>query len=299
MSERAGVGDVVGPELSVIVPCYNARETLGAQLEALSRQTWTGSWEVIVADNGSTDDTRAIAERFEQRLRCLRVVDASGTPGAAYARNLGTAHARGSHLAFVDADDVVADGWLAAIGGALREHVFVASRFEEHELNDAETLEIRSCPQQDGLLTFKYAPFLPFASASGMGMRREVFEKLGGFDISFGAGEDIDLCWRAQLEGVPLRFVPEAVVRYRLRSDLAGVLRQTENYGYWTVPIYRKYRKHGMTRVPKRAGLLAWLRLLLRTPYVVKRRARMRWLKDLAYRWGLLKGSLHFRTFVL
>src|SRR5689334_1914994 len=80
-------------KLSVVIPCLNAAATLGVQLEALIGQSWPGGWEVIVADNGSTDGSREIVESYRGRLPDLKLVDASDRRGQAHARNLGAAAA--------------------------------------------------------------------------------------------------------------------------------------------------------------------------------------------------------------
>ena len=102
--------------ISLIIPCYNATDTIGAQLEAVARQQYRQLWEVIVSDNGSIDSSREVVERFKGQLPRLRIVDASDRHGAAHARNRGAAMASGDALVFVDADDEVAPGWLEAIG---------------------------------------------------------------------------------------------------------------------------------------------------------------------------------------
>ncbi|MEB3178485.1 MAG: glycosyltransferase, partial [Nostocaceae cyanobacterium] len=76
-------------KLSVILPCLNAANSIGAQIEALATQEYTDLWEIIVADNGSTDDTVAIVQEYQKRLDNLRIIDASARPGVAYARNVG------------------------------------------------------------------------------------------------------------------------------------------------------------------------------------------------------------------
>src|SRR5207244_3518041 len=90
--------------ISVIVPVYNAMPMLAEQLEALSKQTYRGPWELIIADNGSSDGSREIAEAWRSRIPSLRVVDASARRGPATARNVGVEAATGGLLAFCDAD---------------------------------------------------------------------------------------------------------------------------------------------------------------------------------------------------
>ncbi|MYR59535.1 glycosyltransferase, partial [Streptomyces sp. SID625] len=79
----------------------------------LGRQTYQGPWEVVVVDNGSVDGTPEVARAARAVLPALRIVDARDRAGESYARNRGIAEARGDLVAFCDADDVAAEGWLA------------------------------------------------------------------------------------------------------------------------------------------------------------------------------------------
>jgi cellulose synthase/poly-beta-1,6-N-acetylglucosamine synthase-like glycosyltransferase len=103
------------PEVSVIVPAHNAEATLGRTLDALRGQRGGVDFEVIVVDDGSTDRTGAIAE--DAGVRVLRTGTARG---AASARNAGVGEARGSLLAFTDADCQPADDWLSCGAKAAR-----------------------------------------------------------------------------------------------------------------------------------------------------------------------------------
>jgi glycosyltransferase involved in cell wall biosynthesis len=123
-------------KLSVIMPCLNGAATIAIQLEALAAQQWSEPWEVIIADNGSTDATFQIIEQYHDRLPGLRVVNASDKPGSAHARNVGVRAASADRLAFCDVDDMVEPGWVAAMGNALAEHDFVASIVALDKLND-------------------------------------------------------------------------------------------------------------------------------------------------------------------
>ena len=106
-------------KLSVIIPCFNVADTLAAQLEALANQQWSKPWKIIISDNGSTDDSVTIVEHYKEKLPNLRVVDVSDKSGRAHACNVGALAAAGEALAFCDADDEVAAGWVAAMGEAL------------------------------------------------------------------------------------------------------------------------------------------------------------------------------------
>ena len=104
--------DPISYDLSVLIPCRNSADVLAEQLEALAAQQFAGRWEVVVADNGSTDATRAVAAAFAERLPGLRVVDASaarGPPPRVQRRRPRASTA--AAIVFVDADDVVGPGY--------------------------------------------------------------------------------------------------------------------------------------------------------------------------------------------
>ena len=231
-----------GTELSVVIAAYDAEATLGAQLDALAAQRVPFAWEVVVADNGSTDGTAALARSYIGRLR-IRVVDASATPGAGAARNVGVSVARGPLIAFCDADDVVGDGWLAAMRAALSRNAFVAGRFDGTRLNSASVLRSRALPQQHGLQESARLPGLHAAGAGNMGIRADVFRAVGGFDPRCLYLEDADLCWRVQLAGVPLTWAPDAVLHVRLRGNLWSSARQGFHYGTGERWLALRYRE--------------------------------------------------------
>ncbi|WP_159066881.1 glycosyltransferase family 2 protein [Cellulomonas timonensis] len=235
-----GVSDD-GVDLSVVIAAYNAAATLPAQLAALAGQRATCTWEVVLADNGSHDGTVAVARAFAGRLPALRVVDASERRGAAAARNTGAQAARGRSLAFCDADDVVADGWVQSMFEALARHDFVAGRFDGARLNTPDVLASRVLPQSDGLQESALLPGLRHAGAGNMGVRADLFRRVGGFDEALRCLEDTDLCWRIQLSGVPLAYADEALVHVRLRAGLRSTVRQGFAYGAAERGLARRY----------------------------------------------------------
>lgn len=283
-------------KLSIIIPVLNSADTLDRQLAALSRQEWTGDWEVIVADNGSSDGTQAVAQSWRGRLPGLRVLDASARRGAGYARNHGATHAHGEALVFVDADDEVTAGWLAAMHAALERHEFVANRLLPHPDSDPVLVGTRRCPQQDGLQSYSDPSFLPHAGACGLGIRKAVHDAVGGFDESFLRLQDTDYCWRVQLSGVPLYYVPDAVVYMRFRGTPRAAYRQARDWGEYNVRLYKKYRPLGMPRRSLKRGLRSWLRLARRLPQDWALGRRHRWLWDLNWSLGRLRGAVKYRT---
>lgn len=282
--------------LSVVIPCYNAEATLGEQLGAVAEQSWPGEWEVVVADNGSTDGSRQVAESFRGRLPSLSVVDASGRGGPGHSRNVGAAHARGDALVFCDADDVVAPGWLRAMGEALTEHALVSARYDADRLNPPAVVEARGRHQTEGVNPYTYPPYLPHAGGGGLGVHRRLHRQIGGFDEDLPALEDTDYCWRLQLAGEELVPVPDALVHIRYRPDLRGHFRQTARFGEYNVLLYKRYRERGMPRLSPLVGLAKWARLALTSPQLLTASGRGRWLGQLAWRWGRLVGCVKHRV---
>jgi glycosyltransferase involved in cell wall biosynthesis len=233
------------PRLSVIIPCYNSQATLGAQLSALADQTTRYGWEAVIADNGSTDDTCAVAMAFRDRIPGLRIVDASGRRGAAHARNAGARAARGAALLFCDADDEMGAGYLEAMGSALDSHAFVACRYDFRQLNPSWLAAARGTQgQSDGLAGGYCHPTLPYAGGGGLGVLQSIHAAVGGFDTTLGAmagQEDTDYCIRVQLAGTPLVFVPEAVMHVRFRETVYGVFRQAWAWSASGARVQRRY----------------------------------------------------------
>ena len=225
-------------KLSVIIPCLNAARTLRDTLEGLSRQTWTQPWEVVLADNGSTDGSNDLALSFRDRIPNLRIVDASLRQGQPFALNTGAHAARGESIAFTDADDQVADGWVAAMGNALAQHEMVACRIDAAKLNPAWS---QNCPQREGVQKLWYPPWLPHVGGGTLGLRKDLFQKVGDFDEALPYLHDTDFCIRAQMHGVNIYFVREAVLYFRNRSTLADHYRQARNYAEYNVILAKRY----------------------------------------------------------
>lgn len=244
-------------DVSVVIAARDAEATLPAQLAALADQDTRCTWEVLVADNGSTDRTRDVVLDAARRTGRVRLVDASAIRGAGAARNEAARVARGRDLLFCDADDVVAPGWVDALHGALRGSDMVAGRLEWERLNSRAAQGSRALPQVDGLQHTEPLPDLGCASSSNLAVRRTLFDRLGGFDVRARYLQDTDLCWRAQLAGATLVFEPAAVVHMRLRPGLLGAWRQGRGTGMgqrWLAARYAEVAARGSAPSPGGAG---------------------------------------------
>ena len=236
---RADVGprpDGRVPRLvTVIIPARDSAATLGQQIDALGDQDHTGPWELLLADNGSTDATVRTFERgvagTDGPWVEARWVDASQRAGSAHARNVGAAEASGDLFCFCDADDVVDRHWLAALVDAVADHHLVGGRLDLDRLNDARVRSWRPAPSA----ATSDAP--AFAPTSNMAIWADVFEALGGLDVDYLKSHDVELSKRARAAGADLGFAPDAVVHYRLRSSLPGLAKQSYRSGRATVQM--------------------------------------------------------------
>ncbi len=280
--------------ISVIIPCFNAGETLGCQLQALAEQSWPGAWEIILADNGSRDDSREVADKFRERLPNLRIIDASARRGQPFALNTAAAAATGDALLFCDADDEVGARWLAAMAEALEQHDFVACRIDATKLNAPHARASREGTQRDGLQRFPYPPYLPHAGGGTLGVKRWLHEAVGGFDEDLPATHDTLFCLRVQQLGAELHFVPKATMHVRFRHGFRGMFRQARTYGFYSTLVYKKARNLGTAPIPHpwRDAANVWAELLKRLPRNRSRDQWAAWIFRVGYRTGRLLGSI-------
>ena len=275
-------------DVSVIIPARNAAATVAQQLDALARQDFSGTWEVLVADNGSTDDTIQTALSFSDRLPDLRVVDASAQAGSSFARNQAAAVAAGKLLCFCDADDVVAPGWLAALVACASEFDVVGGRLEIESLNSPTVRSWRPTPQAARL-----DATLTFAPSSNMAMSAKLFRELGGFDVEYLKSHDVELGHRARKRGHSIGFCPGAVVAYRLRSDLRGLAHQ----GFRGGRAGAQACADGQTASRSYSATVSdWWWLLVRIPTLASRTRRGIWVRRAAEAVGRFVGSVRWRV---
>lgn len=232
---------------TVILPCYNSDDTIGQQMEALARQDWQDDWELIVADNGSTDKTVEIVESYADRIPNLRVLNVySGEglrepPSASY--NKAFRAAKSDIFISCESDDEAADGWLVHMVEAMQTAHFVGSAIDDYKLNSADLISPGEGMQsrEAGFPNFIGPLRLPFAVGATIGISRKLWETVGDFDVEIGHLWDIDYSWRAQLAGFDLVFVPDALMYYRQRTTFKARYKQGKMYGVSSSRITAKF----------------------------------------------------------
>jgi len=182
------------PAITVIVPTYNRADLIGETLESVAAQTFT-DWECIVVDDGSTDNTREVVERFiarDPRFRYVRQENSS----AASARNHGVRLARGEFIAFLDSDDLFTPDRLEWQIAALRNEPRAVLAY-------GQTYNFRTGHESEGKLYQANRPKKPSgwafeqliacSSIYSPMVRASVVRELGGFDLSLPSAEDWDM----------------------------------------------------------------------------------------------------------
>ena len=225
--------------VSVVIPVRDGAEVLHRQLDALAAQTYAGSWEVVIADNGSTDGSAEVAMRWGDRLPGLRVVDASARRGVGPARNRGCEASTAEAVLFCDADDEAAPEWLASMVAALADHPIVGGPCrildpDGHVVPEADKLGLTL-----GLI--------PFPVGANFGAWHEVFDEVGGFEADHpeAQAEDAEFCLRAWELGHAAGFAPNALMTKSRRPDVRSTYRQWKGYGAGAMFNVLRFRDRG------------------------------------------------------
>ena len=276
------VGDTT--DISVVIPVRNGGSFVSKQLEALLAQQSRATFEVIVADNGSTDQTVQIAQGFAKRDPRVRVVDASRRVGVNQARNVGARAARGRAVLLTDADDVVRPGWIDAYWRAFRSGAHTVGGSLNRVLADGTVLARESQLYKSMMCESAYA------NGTNCGFTREAFDAVGGFDQGLAGGADeIDFFARTSRVGYQMTFVPDAVVDKLQHTDLSAAFQQHFNFGRGEVCLAKKFKPH-LVSVPVAAvaGVQAALWFLLWATVGRVPRWRRKTVMMLAFSLGML-----------
>lgn len=285
------------PSLSVVLSVRNAEETLRATLQSIAGQRYPTWWEVILVDHGSSDATPEIAAEFVAAMPAMTVLANTEPPHKSGAVNFGVTQSKGDGLVFVDADDVLGADYLLHMGGALTHASFVGAAVDVDALNGPLVRRRRGPLQAERI--DEIMRHLPAVIGAAMGVRREAFDAVGGFDPDLPRHSDVDLSWRLQRAGYVPRFVPEAVLCYRYRPSLRGTFTQEVRYGEGEVLLYLKHRHDGLR--PRRPSRVAvdYARVLVALLRCWQTGGAARFATLLGSNLGRLRGSLAHRVLFL
>ncbi len=239
-------------KISVIVPLYNSVKTLADCIESLLSQK-DGDYEVILVDNASTDNTYEMAQSYLNKVPNsvgYRVIK-EPKQGREYARNRGAAEAKGSLLAFTDHDCIADPNWLLEIRKV----------FDAHPDWSGGGGSVKGAPPNNIIQKFlslytlrtehteekEFSCFDLFSggfSGSSLVFRKEMFDKLGGFqELGYAAG-DFDLCARLYHASGKMGIIPNAITYHQHRDSFDAMCRQAYTTGRAQSVLLKKYFPH-------------------------------------------------------
>ena len=216
-----GSHDHASPAVSVITPAYNAGKYIGDTLQSALKQTFE-DFEVVVVDDGSTDDTAAIAQSFASRDPRIRLIRQPNR-GIGGARNVAMTQARGRVLALLDSDDT----WVPSY---LQEQMSILDARPEFHVVSANALNLggpldgtplRPVPADGQVFEVTLLHLIQREDAVCIlsVFRREILDAIGGFDEALRGSEDYDFGLRALAAGFRIGFNPRPLGWYRRRPD--------------------------------------------------------------------------------
>lgn len=219
------------PFISVIIPAHQAEKYIAQAVESVRSQNWQGNSEIIVIDDGSSDNTAAMAESLG--VRVIRKTQG----GAASARNEGLQIAEGELILLLDADDVFTDGAIDAMYTAMLEKnadaVFaMAEDFISPELTELQKSELKPRP-------CAYSGVLPGCSL----IRRSVFDTVGLFDDTMKSGETVAWLLKLRDMGIHTEQIQYVTLKRRLHLTNTGRTQQKQEMANYAALLRKRMMK--------------------------------------------------------
>ena len=219
-------------QASIIIPAYNAANRIPACLNSLLAQQTAREYEIIVVDDGSTDNTAEIVKQYD-RVRLITQANA----GPASARNHGVQVATGAIVLFIDDDCIATLDWLERMLASFDDSEIIGAKgaylTNQKELI-ARFVQIEYEEKYDVLAKHQYIDFIDTYSAA---FRRREFLNAGGYDTRFSTAstEDQEFSFRLANRGHKMIFIPDAKVWHTHVNTISGYIRKKYKIGYWKV----------------------------------------------------------------
>jgi GT2 family glycosyltransferase len=219
----------MGSSLSIVIPSRNSGRTIDACLRSVLSDTTSDTSDVIVVDNGSSDDTLEIVRRYPVRLEVI-------PPGfVSTSRNVGARLAKHPLVAFIDSDCAVRSGWRTAVVDTLADPaVGIIGRRHDPPDNGTWVQQAwdRAHARAHATHSVREVPYVP---AGNMAARTAVFLGVNGFDDTLETGEDPDLCARVAAQGLRIVEVPGMrCIHFGEPATLGAVFRRERWHGRGT-----------------------------------------------------------------
>jgi GT2 family glycosyltransferase len=228
---------IEGRSISIVVPTFNGASRIGDCLAELLLQTKGHDAEILVVNDGSTDQTAEIVRQYPD-VRLITQANA----GPAAARNHGASEASGAILLFTDDDCVPGPGWLASMLEPFDDMQVVGAKGTYRTRQKSIVARFVQIEYEDRYRLMKKFRYIDFVDTYSAAFRRDRFLEMGGYDTSFpvACAEDIELSYRMSARGWRMKFVPQATVYHTHPHTLWGYLKKKYKFAFWRVLAVRK-----------------------------------------------------------
>jgi glycosyltransferase involved in cell wall biosynthesis len=224
---------------SVIIPAFNASGTIARCLQALEDQSLPKKeYEVLVVDDGSSDQTSVVAKRFPVRYFW------QPNQGPAAARNRGASEAAGAIILFTDADCIPDHNWIEEMVKPFADYQVMAVKGAYKTEQKALTARFAQVEFEERYGMLRKAYSIDMVDTYSAAFRKIVFLSLGGFDPVFPVAnnEDTDFSYRMSMAGHRMIFQPMAVVQHLHHPDTIQKYAKLKFWrGYWRMVVYKRY----------------------------------------------------------
>ncbi|AXC11540.1 glycosyl transferase [Acidisarcina polymorpha] len=244
LTNRAGlVQSALPPSISVIIPTFNGARRIGQCLTALLSQAGSRDLEILVVNDGSTDDTAAVVGGYSG----VRLINQANS-GPAAARNRGALESRGSILLFTDDDCVPMPDWLDAMLEPFADPEVVGAKGIYRTRQTALAARFVQIEYEDKYHLMAGLPSIDFIDTYSAGFVRERFLEMTGYDTSFpvACAEDVELSYRMSARGWKMVFVPKAIVYHTHPATFWSYLKKKYKFAFWRVLAVGKNPSKGV-----------------------------------------------------
>jgi cellulose synthase/poly-beta-1,6-N-acetylglucosamine synthase-like glycosyltransferase len=297
------------PFVSIVIPALNCAHEVDACIAGLRAQDYPADrFEIVVADNGSTDGTPEKLEKLG-----VKVVS-QPQRGRSRALNAGLAAARGEIILTTDMSCVARPDWIGKVVACFADPDVGCVAGEIGMIPSGDNLALRYQARNGYMsplhaLSRRRLPFLPFADGANASFRRAVFDAIGGFEDSFFKAADVEICYRLLvLTDWKIAFCPDCVVEETGEPDLRALLRQRYRMGmgthllrarfpqfYETAGADRSLRQRYWSARESLANVARLGAATFRLDRAVLEDALVGYLMTKAQRWGYRRGADHLR----
>jgi glycosyltransferase involved in cell wall biosynthesis len=221
---------------SVIVPTYNRADRIGYCLDALLSQDCTLPFEIIVVDDGSTDNTIELLAKFP----AVRVISQANA-GPAAARNRGVRAAAGKIVLFTDDDCEPFPNWLTEMLKPFADPEVMATKGIYRSRQPELIARFVQLEYEDRYRLMASQPVIDFVDTYSAAFRRDQFIDIGGYDTSFPVAccEDSELSYRMSAHGWRMVFVQTAIVWHQHPTTLSRYWRRKVKFAFWRIPAVK------------------------------------------------------------